>query len=86
MIAMKTVEVTVTRIGKAASVRLPAETLRHYRIGGKLILEERPGEIVLRPKRTTRRKLSWKKTFAEMAAAKEDWSEWDATLGDTHEA
>jgi len=46
---------------------------------------KRPGKLVPRPRHPTRRKLSWDKTFAEMAAAKEDWSEWDATLGDAHE-
>ena len=45
-----------------------------------------PGNTVPRPKRAVARKLSWEKTFAEIAAAREDWSDWDAALGDTHEA
>jgi hypothetical protein len=41
------------------------------------------GNPVPHPKRPMLRKLSWAKTFAEMAAAREDWSDWDTTLGDT---
>ena len=83
---MKTVELTVTRIGKTGAVKLPVATLRRYKIGAKLILEERAGEIVLRPKHIPRPKLSWKKTFAEMATENENWSEWDTTAGDALES
>ena len=40
--AMKTRELSVTRIGDSRGVRLPAETLRRYKIVDKVILEERP--------------------------------------------
>ena len=39
---MKTRELSVTRIGDSRGVRLPAETLRRYKIVDKVILEERP--------------------------------------------
>jgi len=45
-----------------------------------------PAHAVPRSRRALPRKYSWEKTFAETAAAKEDWSDWDATLGDTHDA
>lgn len=77
---MKTVELTVTRIGNSRGVRLPAEVLRRYRIKNTVIMEERPDEIVLRPKHD--KKLSWQETAITMAAAGEDWSEWDCTVGD----
>lgn len=77
---MKTVELTVTRIGNSRGVRLPAATLRRYRIEETVVMEERDGEIVLRPKKA--KKLSWDETFREMAAAKEDWSDCEAVAGD----
>jgi antitoxin component of MazEF toxin-antitoxin module len=49
---MKTTELTVTRVGNSRGVRLPAEVLRRYEIGDTLIMEQRPDEIVLRPKRS----------------------------------
>ena len=74
------IELTVTRVGNSRGVRLPAPVLRRYRIGSKVLLEQRPDEIALRPKRT--RRLSWEETARAMAEAKEDWSEWDTTTGD----
>lgn len=77
---MKTLELIVTRIGNSRGIRLPADLIRRYRIGQSVLLEERAGEIVLRPKKQT--KLSWADTFAAMAAEKEDWSAWDGVAGD----
>ena len=77
---MKTLELTVTRIGNSRGIRLPAELLRRYRIGQSVLLEERPDELVLRA--TKQAKLSWQETFAAMAAEKEDWSAWDGVAAD----
>jgi antitoxin MazE len=76
----KTIELKVTRIGNSRGVRLPAKILRRYQIDDVLILEERPDEIALRP--TKQKKLSWEKTAKAMAAANEDWSGWESTVGD----
>jgi len=75
---MKTTELTVTRVGNSRGVRLPAEVLRRYRVGDALLMELRPDEIVLRPKRTGRQKLSWADTYQQMAQAEEDWSAWES--------
>ncbi len=77
---MKTVELSITRIGNSRGIRIPAEMLRRYKLSTSVILEERAGELVLRSKKQT--KLSWAETFAGMAAEKEDWSDWDAAAGD----
>jgi antitoxin MazE len=77
---MKTMELSVTRIGNSRGVRLPAELLRRYRIGETVLLEQRPDEIALRPKHS--RKLSWAETAKAMAAAREDWSDWESTVAD----
>ncbi len=77
---MKPLELTITRIGNSRGIRLPAELLRRHRIGESVLLEERADELVLRPKKQA--KLSWKETFAAMAAEKEDWSAWDAVAAD----
>jgi antitoxin MazE len=73
----KTTELTVTRVGNSRGVRLPAEVLRRYRVGDALIMEQRPDEIVLRPKRTRQQKLNWAQTYQQMAQADEDWSAWE---------
>lgn len=77
---MRTSEIHVIRIGNSCGVRLPAEVIRRYQIGKSVILEQRPDEIVLRPKRAE--KLSWEETAAQMAAEKEDWSAWDSAISD----
>jgi len=77
---MKPIELTVTRIGNSRGVRLPATTLRRYQIDDTVIMEERPDEIVLRPKRSA--KLSWEATAKAMAAKSENWSDWDTTIAD----
>jgi antitoxin MazE len=75
---MKTTELAVTRVGNSRGVRLPAEVLRCYQIGETLIMEQRPDEIVLRPKRTRRQKLTWAETYQQMAQSSEDWSDWES--------
>ena len=75
---MKITELTVTRVGNSRGVRLPADVLRRYRVGEVLIMELRPDEIVLRPKRTRKEKLDWAGTYEEMARTDEDWSAWES--------
>jgi antitoxin MazE len=77
---MKSIELAITRIGNSRGIRIPADILRRYKLGKTVILEERCDELALRPVKQA--KLSWKETYAEMAAEKEDWSEWDVTSGD----
>jgi antitoxin MazE len=79
---MKTAVLKVSRIGNSRGIRLPAALLRKYHITDTIIAEEKPDEIVLRPDRRTPPKLSWEETAKAMAAAKEDWSEWESTSGD----
>lgn len=75
---MKTTELVVTRIGNSKGVRIPADVLRRYGVGDSLMMEQRPDEIVLRPKRTRNQKLTWAETYQQMAQTDEDWSDWEA--------
>jgi antitoxin MazE len=77
---MKNTELTVTRVGNSRGVRLPVAVLRRYQIGDTLIMEQRPDEIVLRPKRARHKKLTWAQTYQQMAQADEDWSDWESLL------
>ena len=79
---MKTLELKVTRIGNSRGVRLPAATLRRYRIGSVVLMQETADGVVLRPVPTPGGKLSWEDTARAMAASGEDWSDWDRTPGD----
>src|SRR5579884_2311370 len=75
---MKTIELKVARIGNSRGVRLPAESLRRYRISGSVIMEERSDGILLRPVNIGAAKLSWEETAREMANDDEDWTDWDS--------
>jgi|GEM_PF-15456 len=79
---MKIQELKVTRIGNSRGVRLPSSALKKYSVSGAVIMEERLEGILLRPAGPAVEKLSWEETAREMAAAAEDWSEWDAVDSD----
>ncbi len=75
-------ELKITRIGNSRGVRLPAESLKRYRIGDTVMMEERSDGILLRPTGPAVPKLSWEETARAMAASEEDWSDWDALSAD----
>jgi antitoxin component of MazEF toxin-antitoxin module len=79
---MATMKLKVARIGNSRGIRLPASSLRRYRIGETVLMEERSEGILLRPTGPTVEKLSWEDTAREMAASREDWSAWEATATD----
>ena len=79
---MSSAVLRISRIGNSRGIRLPAAMLRKYHIKDTLIAEERADEIVLRPQRATRRKLSWAETAKAMAATCEVWTDWETTAGD----
>lgn len=79
---MATVKLKVAKIGNSRGVRLPAASLRRYRIGETILMEERSEGILLRPTGPAVEKLSWEETAREMAADREAWSEWDGVATD----
>ena len=79
---MKTRELKVARIGNSRGVRLPASSLKRYSVGAVMIMEERADGILLRSAGPPVEKLTWEDTAREMAAANEDWSEWDVLDAD----
>ena len=79
---MGTTKLSIARIGNSRGVRLPVATLRRYRIGDTVLMEERSEGILLRPTGPVVEKLSWVDTAREMAASREDWRAWEATVGD----
>ncbi|WP_461785311.1 AbrB/MazE/SpoVT family DNA-binding domain-containing protein [Prosthecobacter sp.] len=78
---MKTQTLLLKRIGRSQAVCLPAAVIRRHHFKTGLILEDRGHEVVLRSLKP-QTKLSWPATYRAMAAAKEDWSEWDAAAFD----
>lgn len=72
----------VARIGNSRGVRLPAASLRRYRIGEAVLMEERSEGILLRPTGSVVDKLSWEETAREMAASGENWSVWETAAAD----
>jgi antitoxin component of MazEF toxin-antitoxin module len=79
---MATMKLKVARIGNSRGVRLPAASLRRYRIGETVVMEERSDGILLRPTGPAVAKLSWEETAREMALSHEDWSAWDTAAAD----
>ena len=82
---MKTRTLPLTRVGRSQAVCLPASVIRRHRLTAGLVLVDRGHEVVLRSPEPPA-KLTWTETYREMAAAKEDWSEWEATNPDGDEA
>jgi len=79
---MATMKLKVARIGNSRGVRLPAASLRRFRIGDTVMMEERSDGILLRPTGPAVEKLSWEDTAREMAASGEDWSAWGTVAAD----
>ena len=75
-------ELKITRIGNSRGVRLPAQSLKRYRIGDSVMMEERSDGILLRPTGPAVAKLSWEETARAMATSGEDWSDWDSLNAD----
>lgn len=73
-------DIKLVAVGNSRGIRLPRELLRKYGISDSVVLEERSEGLLLRG--TSGVKLSLDQTFAEMAAAKEDWSDWDGVASD----
>ena len=78
---MKIVQLTLARIGNSRGIRLPADIIRRHGLESGMVLEDRGNELVLRPKGDPS-KLSWEETAREIAAANEDWADWDDTSAD----
>ena len=76
----RTKELKVVQIGNSRGVRLPKAVLDRYAIGDAVVLEEREDGILLRNKKD--RRLSWEDTYREMAREREDFRDFDATIGD----
>ena len=73
-------EVKLIEIGSSKGILLPEVLLRQYGWSDSIILEEAEDGVFLRRKEPS--KLSWKDTYRAMAAADENWSEWDAAVAD----
>ena len=79
-VTASTRDIKLVAVGNSRGVRLPRELLRKYGISDVLVLEERSEGILLRG--SSGAKMSLDQTFAEMAAAQEDWSEWEGIAAD----
>lgn len=67
---MKTIELTLARIGNSRGIRLPAALIRKHGLEPGMVFEDRGHELVLRPKGGAR-KLSWEETARQMVADSE---------------
>jgi len=79
---MKTQTLKIARIGNSRGIRLPASSLKRYSLVSSVVMEERSEGILLRPAGPSVEKLGWEETANEMAAAAEDWTDWEPTDGD----
>lgn len=73
-------DVKLVAVGNSKGIRLPKSLLQKYGWSESLVLEEMDGGVFLYSEETN--KLSWEETYRAMAAEKEDWSDFDATIGD----
>lgn len=74
---MKGMILKVARVANYHSIRLPATLLGKYQITDFLIAEEKSDRIELRALRPKDSKLTWEATAEAMAAAHENWSDWE---------
>jgi antitoxin component of MazEF toxin-antitoxin module len=77
---MKPLVLKLTQIGNSRGIRLPSDVIQRYKLDKTVIVEQRPNELAIRS--SNQKKLTWKETYKQMAAAREDWSEFDVTADD----
>ena len=73
-------DVKLVAIGNSKGIRLPKGLLQKYGWSESLVLEEMEGGVFLYSDETN--KLSWEETYRATAAEKENWSDFDTTVGD----
>jgi antitoxin MazE len=77
---LRSKDIKLIPIGNSKGVRIPKALLQKYGFSDTLRLEETDKGLLLRKKDDP--KLSWEETFKAMAAEKEEWDDFDATLLD----
>jgi len=77
---LQTKNVKLIPIGDSKGIRLPKSILRKYGFSNSLLLEETEQGVLLRKKHED--KLSWTRTYQEMARERENWDDFDVTLLD----
>ena len=73
-------EIKLIAIGNSRGIRLPKTLLRQYGWNEFIVMEEAEDGVFLRAR--DKSKLSWEETYRAMAAATEDWSDFDETTAD----
>lgn len=72
---------TLISIGNSKGVRLPKRLIEKYHLHDTLELEEKNEGILIKTD-MPEDKLTFEETFREMAEEEEDWSDFDAVIGD----
>jgi len=76
----RTQSIKLIAIGNSKGIRLPKSILQKYGFSDTILLEETEQGILLR--QIEDEKLSWEKTYKEMAEEKEDWQDFENALLD----
>jgi hypothetical protein len=76
----QSVNLKLVPIGNSLGVRLSRPLLSKYGMEGVVIAEQRPDGILLRGANPS--KATLEQTFTEMAAAQEQWDDFDAVSND----
>lgn len=76
----RTRDAKLVAIGNSKGVRIPKALLQKYGLKNPLLIEETENGLLLRNKEEDT--LTWEETYEAMAAEKESWDVFDATLAD----
>ena len=76
----QSINLKLVPIGNSLGVRLSRPLLSKYGMEGAVIAEQRPEGILLRGANPS--KATLEQTFTEMAAAQENWDDFDAVSND----
>ncbi len=69
----------LVKVSDELELRIPETLANKYGLRDEVVLEEREEGLLIHARHDGR--LSWEETYRQMAAAKEDWSDWQT---DTH--
>jgi len=72
--------VKLVPIGNSRGIRIHKPLLQKYGMSETLVLEETADGLLLKKKNSEQ--LSWEETYQAMAAAEEDWGDFEETVAD----
>ncbi len=73
-------QIKLIEIGNSRGIRLPKKMILKYHMENQVDIIEREDGLLL--KSPAKEQMTWEETYKQMAAEREDWSDFEDAVGD----